>query len=82
MENGPGLKMYFLLKMVKFQPAMLVHQRVPSLPFGWFQSPLCLRSSHFQPLTIPKTGRFFCRQISVAVAVAAAWQQNDSSCGG
>ena len=28
MENGPGLKMYFLLKMVIFQPAMLVYQRV------------------------------------------------------
>ena len=28
MENGPGLKMYFLLEMVIFQPAMLVYQRV------------------------------------------------------
>ena len=29
MENGPGLKMYFLFKkMVIFQPAMLVYQRV------------------------------------------------------
>ncbi len=28
MERGPGLKMYFLLKMVTFQPAMLVYQRV------------------------------------------------------
>ena len=28
MENGPGLKMYFLLKMVIFLPAMLVYQRV------------------------------------------------------
>ena len=27
MENGPGLKMYFLLKMVMFQPAMLIYQR-------------------------------------------------------
>ena len=26
MENGPGLKMYFLLKMWIFQPAMLVYQ--------------------------------------------------------
>ena len=28
MENGPGWKMYFLLKMGIFQPAMLVYQRV------------------------------------------------------
>ena len=28
MENGPGVKMYFLLNMGIFQPAMLVHQRV------------------------------------------------------
>ena len=28
MENVPGLKMYFLLKMGIFQPAMLVYQRV------------------------------------------------------
>ncbi len=28
MEHGPGLKMYFLLKMGIFQPAMLVYQRV------------------------------------------------------
>ena len=28
MENGPGLKMYFLLNMGMFQPAMLVYQRV------------------------------------------------------
>ena len=28
LENGPGLKMYFLLKMGIFQPAMLVYQRV------------------------------------------------------
>ena len=76
MENGPGLKMYFLLKMVKFQPAMLVYQRVPSLPFGWFQSPLCLRSSHYKaPYDPQNRNRFFGRQISVAVAVAAAWQQ-------
>ena len=27
MENGPGLKMYFLLKMGIFQPAMLVKPR-------------------------------------------------------
>ncbi len=35
MENGPGLKMYFLLKMVVFQPAMLVYQRV-YLVYGCF----------------------------------------------
>ncbi len=29
MENGPGLKMYFLLNMGIFQPAMLVYQSVP-----------------------------------------------------
>ena len=29
MENEPGLKMYFLLKMGIFQPAMLGYQRVP-----------------------------------------------------
>ena len=29
MENGPGLKMYFLLKMGIFQPAMLDYRRVP-----------------------------------------------------
>ena len=28
MENGPGLKMYFPLKMGIFQPAMLVYQMV------------------------------------------------------
>ena len=28
MENGPGLKMCFLLNMGIFQPAMLVYQRV------------------------------------------------------
>jgi len=28
MENGPGLKMYFLLKMEICQPAMLVYLRV------------------------------------------------------
>ena len=28
LENGPGMKMYFLLKMGIFQPAMLVYQRV------------------------------------------------------
>ena len=28
MENGPEMKMYFLLKMVIFQPAMFVYQRV------------------------------------------------------
>ena len=28
MKHGPGLKMYFLLKMVIFQPAMLVYQKV------------------------------------------------------
>ena len=33
MENGPGLKMYFLLNMVIFQPAMLVYQRVVNLKF-------------------------------------------------
>ena len=36
-ENEPGLKMYFLLKMVIFQPAMLVYQRVSDLfSFGRF----------------------------------------------
>ncbi len=30
MENGPEMKIYFLLKMVIFQPAMLVYQRVPN----------------------------------------------------
>ena len=30
MENGPGLKMYFLLKMGIFQPAMLVYQLLDS----------------------------------------------------
>ncbi len=29
MENGPGLKIYFLLNMGIFQPAMLVYQGVP-----------------------------------------------------
>ena len=29
-EHGPGLKMYFLLKLGTFQPAMLVYQRVCS----------------------------------------------------
>ena len=29
MENGPGLKMYFRVKVGIFQPAMLVYQRVP-----------------------------------------------------
>ncbi len=28
MENGPGLKMYFLLELGIFQPAMLVYQMV------------------------------------------------------
>ena len=28
LENGPNSKMYFLLKMRIFQPAMLVYQRV------------------------------------------------------
>ena len=28
MENGPGLKMYFLVRLGIFQPAMLVYQRV------------------------------------------------------
>ena len=28
MENGPGMKMYFLFNMGIFQPAMLVYQRV------------------------------------------------------
>ena len=28
MENGPEMKMYVLLKMVIFQPAMLVYQRL------------------------------------------------------
>ena len=32
MQNGPGLKMYFLFKMGIFQPAMLVYQRV----MNWF----------------------------------------------
>ena len=32
MENGPGLKMYFLLKKGTFQPAMLVYQRVYEIP--------------------------------------------------
>ena len=36
MENGPGLKMYFLSKMVIFQPAMLVYQRISFL-FSRFQ---------------------------------------------
>ena len=31
LENGPGLKMYFLLKMVILQPAMLVYQIVNDL---------------------------------------------------
>ena len=31
-ENGPGLKMYFLLKKGIFQPAMLVYQRVYEIP--------------------------------------------------
>ena len=30
MKNGPGLKMYILLKMGIFQPAMLVYQRLIS----------------------------------------------------
>ncbi len=34
MENGPGLKMYFLLKMGIFQPAMLVYQRVVLIKVG------------------------------------------------
>ena len=33
MENGPGLKIYFLLKMGSFQPAMLVCQRVDVASF-------------------------------------------------
>ena len=37
MENGPGLKMYFLSKMGISQPAMLVYQRVAeSRTEGWF----------------------------------------------
>ena len=28
LKNGPGLKMFFLLKMGIFQPAMLVYQRI------------------------------------------------------
>ena len=31
MKNGPGWKMYFLLKMGIFQPAMLVYQRVSTI---------------------------------------------------
>ena len=34
LENGPGLKMYFLLKIGIFQPAMLDYQRV--VIFGIF----------------------------------------------
>ena len=30
LENGPGLKMYVLLKVGIFQPTMLVYQRVPT----------------------------------------------------
>ena len=33
MENGPGLKMYFLLNMGIFQPAMLVYRRVLEFMF-------------------------------------------------
>ncbi len=33
LENGSGLKMYFLLKMGIFQPAMLVYQRVSHISF-------------------------------------------------
>ena len=32
MENGPRLKMYFLLRKGIFQPAMLVYQRVYEIP--------------------------------------------------
>jgi len=31
MENGPDMKMYFLLKMEIFHPAMFVYQRMNSL---------------------------------------------------
>ena len=41
MENEPGLKIYFLLKMVIFQPAMLVHWRMNGTCFlsGCFNHP-------------------------------------------
>ena len=47
MENGPGLKIYFLLNMGIFQPAMLVYQGVPEKKNGWIddvvESPASLR---------------------------------------
>ena len=40
LENGPWMKMYFLVKIGKFQPAMLVYWRVvsfwPGLTMGFF----------------------------------------------
>ena len=37
LENGPWMKMYFLLNIGIFQPAMLVYQKVnANVRFGWF----------------------------------------------
>ena len=43
MENGPGLKMYFVLNMGIFQPAMSVYQRVTGAkynPYKWRYRPI------------------------------------------
>ena len=51
MENGPGLKMYFVLNMGIFQPAMSVYQRVTGLNFfpisGGIGPYLQLARAHF-----------------------------------
>ena len=39
MENGPEMKMYFLLNMWIFQPAMLVYQRVFSQTSFFLRAP-------------------------------------------
>ena len=36
MENGPGLKMYFLLEMEIFQPAILVYQSLTCFTSKWW----------------------------------------------
>ena len=53
LENGPWMKMYFLVKIGKFQPAMLVYWRVvsfwPGLTMGFFN--LCFVFLLFQAMS-------------------------------
>ncbi len=66
LENGPEMKMYFLLKMGRFQPAMLVYQRV-TVKFATKKSPGTLvgilsrlllgQTAHFQGRLLLVLGR-------------------------